>query len=63
MDGSSGGGRLREVYAAAFPRLVGQLVGVSGDPAAAEDAQAKAPLLTSDYGGYSWTETPLPGSE
>ena len=26
-------------------------------------AQEKAPLLTSDDGGYTWTETPLPGTE
>jgi len=42
MDGSSGGGRLREVYAVAYPRLVGQLVGVTGDPAEAEDAVMEA---------------------
>ena len=42
MDGSSAGGRLREVYAVAYPRLVGQLVGVTGDPAEAEDAVMEA---------------------
>ena len=35
-------GRLREVYAVAYPRLVGQLVGVTGDPAEAEDAVMEA---------------------
>ena len=35
-------GRLREVYAAAYPRLVGQLVGVTGDPAEAEDVVMEA---------------------
>jgi RNA polymerase sigma-70 factor (ECF subfamily) len=34
--------RLREVYAAAYPRLVGQLVGVTGDPAEAEDVVMEA---------------------
>jgi len=34
--------RLREVYAVAYPRLVGQLVGVTGDPAEAEDAVMEA---------------------
>jgi RNA polymerase sigma-70 factor (ECF subfamily) len=33
---------LREVYAAAYPRLVGQLVGVTGDPAEAEDVVMEA---------------------
>jgi RNA polymerase sigma-70 factor (ECF subfamily) len=42
MDGSSAGGRLREVYAVAYPRLVGQLVGVTGDPAEAEDVVMEA---------------------
>ncbi len=27
----------------------------------ASTLQEKAPLLTSDDGGYTWTETPLPG--
>ena len=35
-------GRLREVYAAAYPRLVGQLTGVTGDPAEAEDVVMEA---------------------
>ena len=35
-------GRLREVYAVAYPRLVGQLVGVTGDPAEAEDVVMEA---------------------
>ena len=35
-------GRLREVYAAAYPRLVGQLAGVTGDPAEAEDVVMEA---------------------
>ena len=34
--------RLREVYAVAYPRLVGQLVGVTGDPAEAEDVVMEA---------------------
>ena len=34
--------RLREVYAAAYPRLVGQLVGVTGNPAEAEDVVMEA---------------------
>lgn len=34
--------RLREVYAAAYARLVGQLVGVTGDPAEAEDVVMEA---------------------
>jgi RNA polymerase sigma-70 factor (ECF subfamily) len=34
--------RLREVYAASYARLVGQLVGVTGDPAEAEDAVMEA---------------------
>ncbi len=34
--------RLREVYAAAYPRLVGQLTGVTGDPAEAEDVVMEA---------------------
>jgi RNA polymerase sigma-70 factor, ECF subfamily len=34
--------RLREVYAASYPRLVGQLVGVTGDPAEAEDVVMEA---------------------
>jgi RNA polymerase sigma-70 factor, ECF subfamily len=42
MDGSSAAGRLREVYAVAYPRLVGQLVGVTGDPAEAEDVVMEA---------------------
>ncbi len=42
MDASSGGGRLREVYAVSYPRLVGQLVGVTGDPAEAEDVVMEA---------------------
>src|ERR687898_1642937 len=42
MDGSSAGGRLRDVYAVAYPRLVGQLVGVTGDPAEAEDVVMEA---------------------
>ena len=41
MDGY-GRGRLREVYAVAYPRLVGQLVGVTGDPAEAEDVVMEA---------------------
>lgn len=35
-------GRLREVYAVAYPRLVGQLAGVTGDPAEAEDVVMEA---------------------
>jgi RNA polymerase sigma-70 factor, ECF subfamily len=42
MDGSSAAGRLCEVYAVAYPRLVGQLVGVTGDPAEAEDVVMEA---------------------
>jgi RNA polymerase sigma-70 factor (ECF subfamily) len=42
MDGTSAAGRLREVYAVAYPRLVGQLVGVTGDPAEAEDVVMEA---------------------
>jgi len=42
VDESSTGGRLREVYAVAYPRLVGQLVGVTGDPAEAEDVVMEA---------------------
>jgi RNA polymerase sigma-70 factor (ECF subfamily) len=34
--------RLREVYAVAYPRLVGQLAGVTGDPAEAEDVVMEA---------------------
>jgi RNA polymerase sigma-70 factor (ECF subfamily) len=34
--------RLREVYAVAYPRLVGQLVGVTGDAAEAEDVVMEA---------------------
>ena len=34
--------RLREVYAVAYPRLVGQLVGVTGNPAEAEDVVMEA---------------------
>ena len=34
--------RLREVYAVSYPRLVGQLVGVTGDPAEAEDVVMEA---------------------
>ncbi len=34
--------RLREVYAVAYPRLVVQLVGVTGDPAEAEDVVMEA---------------------
>jgi RNA polymerase sigma-70 factor (ECF subfamily) len=34
--------RLREVYAASYPRLVGQLAGVTGDPAEAEDVVMEA---------------------
>jgi RNA polymerase sigma-70 factor (ECF subfamily) len=34
--------RLREVYAASYPRLVGQLVGVTGDLAEAEDVVMEA---------------------
>ncbi len=35
-------GRLREVYAASYARLVGQLTGVTGDPAEAEDVVMEA---------------------
>jgi RNA polymerase sigma-70 factor (ECF subfamily) len=46
-------GRLREVYAVAYPRLVGQLAGVTGDPAEAEDvvmeAFARAATRTSSF--------------
>ena len=42
MDGSQDDRRLREVYAAAYPRLVGQLAGVTGDPAEAEDVVMEA---------------------
>ncbi len=45
--------RLREVYAVAYPRLVGQLVGVTGDPAEAEDvvmeAFARATVRSSSF--------------
>ena len=34
--------RLREVYAVAYPRLVGQLAGVTGDPTEAEDVVMEA---------------------
>ena len=34
--------RLREVYAVAYPRLVSQLVGVTGNPAEAEDVVMEA---------------------
>jgi RNA polymerase sigma-70 factor (ECF subfamily) len=34
--------RLREVYAAAYPRLDGQLAGVTGDPTEAEDVVMEA---------------------
>ncbi len=42
MDGRRDDRRLREVYAAAYPRLVGQLAGVTGDPAEAEDVVMEA---------------------
>ena len=42
MDTRSDETRLREVYAASYPRLVGQLVGVTGDPAEAEDVVMEA---------------------
>ena len=46
MDGRRGRSReearLREVYAASYARLVGQLVGVTGDPAEAEDVVMEA---------------------
>ena len=35
-------GRLREVYAASYARLVGQLTGVTGDPTEAEDVVMEA---------------------
>ena len=56
MDGSSGWGRLREVYA---------LHHLADLPVAevASTLHEKAPLLTSADGGYTWTETPLPGTE
>ncbi len=42
MDSRRDEQRLREVYAASYPRLVGQLVGVTGDPAEAEDVVMEA---------------------
>lgn len=42
MDRRHDEGRLREVYAASYARLVGQLVGVTGDPAEAEDVVMEA---------------------
>ena len=42
MDARHDEGRLREVYAASYARLVGQLVGVTGDPAEAEDSVMEA---------------------
>ena len=58
MDGRRGRSReearLREVYAASYARLVGQLVGVTGDPAEAEDvvmeAFARAASHLRDFG-------------
>jgi RNA polymerase sigma-70 factor (ECF subfamily) len=42
VDGRRDEARLREVYAASYSRLVGQLVGVTGDPAEAEDVVMEA---------------------
>ena len=35
-------GRVREVYATSYRRLVGQLTGVTGDPVEAEDVVMEA---------------------
>ena len=40
--GSDGVGRVQEVYAVSYRRLVGQLTGVTGDPAEAEDVVMEA---------------------
>ncbi len=42
MDNRHDEARLREVYAASYARLVGQLVGVTGDPVEAEDVGMEA---------------------
>ena len=55
-------GRVREVYATSYRRLVGQLTGVTGDPVEAEDVvmEAFARAVTKSR-AFATSTTPRPG--